>query len=78
MLPESTPPDESSDISREEIQQRLRDPSLVVVDTLPADSYAGGHLPGALSLPLADIPARARQMLPDQSAEIAVYCTKFT
>ncbi len=66
------------EISREEIQQRLDDPSLILVDVLPRDAYATGHIPGALSLPLAEIPARAHEVLPDHTAEIAVYCTKFT
>jgi len=66
------------EISREEIQQRLQDPTLVLVDVLPRETYAAGHIPGALSLPVAEIPVRAREVLPDRAAEIAVYCAKFT
>jgi rhodanese-related sulfurtransferase len=72
------PSSEEPEISREEIQRRLHDPSLVVVDALPAESYAAGHIPGARSLPLADIPTRAAAVLPNRAAEIAVYCAKFT
>jgi rhodanese-related sulfurtransferase len=62
------------EISREEIQRRLRDPSLVLVDVLPAAAYAEAHIAGAINLPVADIPHRARSVLPDPDADIAVYC----
>jgi ArsR family transcriptional regulator len=62
------------EISRDEVARRLRDPRLAVVDVLPAESFANAHLPGALSLPVADVMARARQLLPDLHKEIAVYC----
>jgi rhodanese-related sulfurtransferase len=71
-------PTEIPEISAEDIRRRLEDASLTVVDVLPRESYAGGHIPGAVSLPLAEIEARARQVLPDLAAEIAVYCAKFT
>jgi rhodanese-related sulfurtransferase len=48
------------------------------VDVLPAESYAAGHIAGALSLPLEQVASRAQELLPDRSAEIAVYCGKFT
>jgi len=66
------------EISREEIQQRLHDPTLILVDVLPRDTYAAGHIPGAFSLPVAEIPVRAREVLPNRAAEIAVYCARFT
>ena len=66
------------EISREEIQQRLHDPALILVDVLPTDAYVAGHIPGALSLPLTEIPTHAREVLPDRTADITVYCAKFT
>jgi len=62
------------EISREEILRRGSDPSLILLDVLPRESYESGHIPGALSLPLAEVGARARQMFPDPGQEIAVYC----
>ncbi|HUL12514.1 MAG TPA: rhodanese-like domain-containing protein [Methylococcaceae bacterium] len=70
--------DNPFDVPRAEVEQRLGDPSFVLVDTLPAESYAEGHIPGARSLPLADIPIRARDWLPDHDADIVVYCGGFT
>jgi rhodanese-related sulfurtransferase len=67
-----------TEISREELRRRLHDPSLILVHTLTADSYAAGHIPGALSLPAADVTARAHEVLPDRTAEIVVYCGSFT
>jgi len=81
MSSELTPLIQSADIpeiSREEIQQRLHDPTLILVDVLPHETYAAGHIPGALSLPVAEIPVRAREVLPDRTAAIAVYCARFT
>jgi len=66
------------EISREELRQRLNDPSLIIVDVLPAESFVAGHIPGARSLPIADVPARAREVLPNPTAEVAVYCGRFT
>jgi len=70
----STAPAPDAGIEREEIERRLHDPSLVLVDVLPRASWEEAHIPGALSLPLAEIEARARQVLPDPRADIAVYC----
>jgi rhodanese-related sulfurtransferase len=65
-------------ISREELRRRLHDSSLTIVDVLPEASYVEAHIPGALSLPLEQLASRARELLPDFAAEIAVYCGKFT
>ena len=66
------------EISREELRSRLRDTSLTVVDVLPIESYAMGHIPGAINLPYESIASRARELLPNPLAEIVVYCGKFT
>ena len=68
----------SSEISREELHRRLHDPSLKIVDVLPAISYAEAHIPGAINLPLEQVHDHARELLPDLAADIAVYCGKFT
>ena len=65
-------------ISRGELVARLRDPSLTIVDVLPHDAWKTQHIPGALSLPLAEIPSRAATVLPDRNADIAIYCASPT
>ncbi len=66
------------EISLSELAARTKDRSLTIVDVLPATAYQQGHIPGALNLPLAEVPERARALLPDKHAEIAVYCAAFT
>lgn len=67
-----------SNISRDELRDGLRRGTLTLVDVLAEESYATGHIPGAISLPLEDLADRAREMLPDLDADIVVYCGKFT
>jgi len=61
-------------ISHEELARRIGDPSLVVVDVLAPESYRSGHLPGAINLPLADLPQLVTQLIPNRAQEVAVYC----
>jgi rhodanese-related sulfurtransferase len=71
-------PGGTGEISREELLRRLRDPALIVADVLPNSSYSSEHIPGAISLPLAELAAKAPSLLPDHAREIAVYCASFT
>ncbi len=66
------------EISREELRRRLHKPGLTILDVLPAQTYASGHIPGAINLPFETIADRAAEVLPGLDAEIAVYCAKFT
>jgi rhodanese-related sulfurtransferase len=46
-------PDASSrEIGHDELIQALRDQSVVVVDVREPHEFAGGHIPGAINLPL--------------------------
>ncbi len=65
-------------VTRDEVAARLGRAGFLLVDVLSADSFASVHVRGALSLPLADLPDRAAEMLPDRAAEIVVYCGGFT
>ncbi len=46
----------------------------VLVDVLSPESYGHGHLPGAVNLPFERIAEHAAGVLPEQTAEIVVYC----
>ncbi len=61
-------------VTREEILLRAGDPSLALVDVLPRAAFEESHIPGSLSLPVEEIPALAREVLPDPSREVVVYC----
>ncbi|HEX5040404.1 MAG TPA: molybdopterin-synthase adenylyltransferase MoeB [Candidatus Limnocylindria bacterium] len=45
-----------------------------VLDVREPDEWAGGHIAGALHIPLAELPARATAELPDRAAPILVQC----
>lgn len=45
----------------------------VFIDVRSADSYATEHVKGAISIPLADLPAQLNQISKDQ--KIITYCT---
>lgn len=65
---------EHQTISRAELRARLRDRSLIILDVLPKEAYAEAHIPGARSLPVAEIETKARQVISNLTQEIAVYC----
>lgn len=44
------------------------------MDTLPADTFAKGHLPAAINIVSDDILEEAPRRLPDRQATIVVYC----
>ena len=73
-LQTEAPGHEHATISREEILARLQDHGLAIVDVMPRETYADGHIPGSINLPLADVEATARMLLANLAQEIAVYC----
>ena len=62
----------------DEIRRRIGERDFVLVDVLSPESFAAGHIPGARSLPLVEIPGRSGVVLPDLTADIVVYCGKPT
>ena len=46
--------------------------NLYVIDVRPAEEYAAAHIPGAVSIPLGDLPARLDKLPP--GSEIVAYC----
>jgi len=63
-----------STITRDELIGALRSGSIVLLDVLSPESFAAVHIPGAINLPVADIPRRAADLLPDRRAAIVTYC----
>jgi rhodanese-related sulfurtransferase len=65
--------DELQPVTREELTRRLQDgDNLVVLDVRPAAEYAAGHLPGAVSIPVAELRRRLAELPVDR--EIVAYC----
>jgi phage shock protein E len=62
-------------ILREELKEKMEgSKGLILVDTMAAMYYRHSHLPGAINLPADQVGERAPNLLPDQDAEIVVYC----
>jgi rhodanese-related sulfurtransferase len=61
-------------ITRDELVGALRARRIVLVDVLSPESFAARHIPGAINLPVAEIPRRAPEILRDREAPIVAYC----
>jgi rhodanese-related sulfurtransferase/DNA-binding transcriptional ArsR family regulator len=59
-------------VSRPELLRRARAGEALVIDVRPAEEYAAGHIPGAVSIPLGELPARLAVLPP--GSEIVAYC----
>jgi rhodanese-related sulfurtransferase/predicted transcriptional regulator len=59
-------------IDREQLRQRLAQGEIVLIDVRPKDEYAAGHIPGARSIPLAELERRLAELPTDR--EIIAYC----
>jgi rhodanese-related sulfurtransferase len=65
--------DQLEPITRHELARRLEEgDELVMLDVRPAEEHAAGHLPGAVSIPLAELRERLRELPGDR--EIVAYC----
>ncbi len=65
-------------VSREEIAARLQDPSFILINVMPENAFALGHIPRSINLPVAEIESRAPQLFPHRDREITVYCGGMT
>lgn len=59
-------------VTTDELRQRLKDGSAIVLDVRPVEEYGAGHIAGARSIPLAELRARLREL--PKSREIVAYC----
>lgn len=60
-------------VTRRELYRRLRSGDrLVVLDVRPKDEFEAGHLPGAVSIPLAELERRLKQL--PKNREVVAYC----
>lgn len=65
-------PDDTEAVGTEELLRRLERGDSVVVDVRPAPEYAGGHLPGAVHLPLDQLEQRLADLPRDR--DVVAYC----
>lgn len=60
-------------VSKEELTKRIRrKDDLLVLDVRPHEEYAAGHLPGAVSIPVAELKRRLKEI--PKNKEIVAYC----
>ena len=62
-------------ISREELQDAIASGAVTIVETLRAEHFAQGHLPGAIHIHYEAIGNCAGELLPDKDAAIVTYCS---
>jgi rhodanese-related sulfurtransferase/DNA-binding transcriptional ArsR family regulator len=59
-------------ISRGELLRRASAGQVIVLDVRPAPEYAAGHISGAVSIPIEELPQRMAELPAD--LEVAAYC----
>lgn len=64
--------DDAEPLPAEELLGRAREGEVTVLDVRPEEEYAGGHLPGAVNVPLSELEKRLESLPEDQ--EVVAYC----
>jgi rhodanese-related sulfurtransferase/DNA-binding transcriptional ArsR family regulator len=59
-------------VDHEELVRRVRAGEVTVIDVRPREEYVAGHIPGAISVPLADLRKRLRDLR--KRRNIVAYC----
>ncbi|MFE1952778.1 ArsR/SmtB family transcription factor [Streptomyces sp. NPDC059524] len=64
--------DGAAQVGRDELRARVEAGDVVLLDVRPVEEYRAGHIPGALSVPVAELADRIQELPPD--LEVVVYC----
>lgn len=67
-----TSKDNLEPMSRVALLERAREGLVTVLDVRPPEEFATGHVPGAINIPLKDLPKRLREF--PRNREIVAYC----
>jgi rhodanese-related sulfurtransferase len=65
-------PDEMDAVSLDELRRRLKRHDVTLIDVRPEEEYQAGHIPGALSIPVATLGRRYREI--PRGKEVIAYC----
>jgi len=65
-------PNDTEEVDRDELWRRAQSGEVVVLDVRPEEEYTGGHIPGAVSIPLESLAERLAELPAD--AEVVAYC----
>lgn len=60
------------EVHREELIRRVRSGEVTILDVRPVEEYEAGHIPGAISMPIADLKARWTDLPKDR--DVVAYC----
>ncbi len=63
---------DTEQVTRDELCRRAQSNEVIVLDVRPTEEYAGGHIPGAISVPIDELADRIVEIPADQ--EIVAYC----
>jgi len=64
--------DELEPVSLDELRRRLRAGDVTVIDVRPEEEYRAGHIPGAISIPVAQLKRRLAEI--PRRREVIAYC----
>jgi rhodanese-related sulfurtransferase/DNA-binding transcriptional ArsR family regulator len=59
-------------VSQEDLANRLRDGVVTLIDVRPGEEFAAGHIPGAVNIPLDELPRRLGELPADRT--VIAYC----
>jgi rhodanese-related sulfurtransferase len=59
-------------VDGDELLRRVRSGEVTVLDVRPVEEYRAGHIPGALSVPVAELKARLEEL--PKGREVVAYC----
>jgi rhodanese-related sulfurtransferase len=59
-------------VDNEELIRRVRSGNVTLIDVRPREEYDAAHIPGAISVPLADLPQRLKEL--QKRREVVAYC----
>jgi len=59
-------------VDNDELVRRIRHGDVTLIDVRPSEEYIAGHIPGAISVPLADLPTRVKAL--PKRREVIAYC----
>ena len=64
--------DDTEEVRREELMERLRRGDVVLIDVRPANEFEAGHIPGARSIPIDELERRIDELPAD--TDVVAYC----
>jgi rhodanese-related sulfurtransferase/DNA-binding transcriptional ArsR family regulator len=59
-------------VDNQELVRRVRSGEVTIIDVRPREEYVAAHIPGAISVPLADLPKRLQEL--QKRREVVAYC----